>query len=565
MEKQLKTITHVYSTVYHGEEKCLEEAILLPINNAIIYPNNKILYKKSDNNIDFIDISNIDKQIFFDKGSNQDTVYDNVIKKYNLAKNRLNFNPDEYQCEMIDSGYKFILNLIDNKLPTIIAISEIYPTYFDLGLCSNDSNSRCLDYSCRNVDNLIHSGDVNIGNSLLHCISGQFNNRMKYVTIISGYSNTPLYRYIERRPIVTIIDHEKKIIYIVSVPLDQFTIGESTICLPIEESVEEEQTNEETKEIIIDSYKSTLLNHVECEQSDKEEYKTSSSSVTMGKHSVLIYSEYQNIYSNEELDIGQHHFPNLIPVKGVAILFASKTVPKVNTNHKQIEKIRKIIFENTFPIFIIGKMDDLCRQVSIQLKITGIYICIVDYPGDIIMIDDQKRNEFLENTCMNGVTAYAGPLSIVLIGILNANTQILQYFYVDGIQYESFIDFIPTFGTDITKIIENKMLNYIKNHSSDNCIVDISKEIILFNNEFLSFDIFKNKMIEMTLDNIINNKYKILDVPSQCQRLYDSEIMNKYSNELVLLLENKISQVINEYKKSFIYIFESTMDNKQKL
>ncbi|CAF4326458.1 unnamed protein product, partial [Didymodactylos carnosus] len=157
-----------------------------------------------------------------------------------------------------------------------------------------------------------------------------------------------------------------------------------------------------------------------------------------------LHSEYHNIYSNEELNIGQHHFPNLIPMKGGAILFASKTVPKVNTNHKQIEKIRKIIFENTFPIFIIGKMDDLCH--------------------------DQKRNEFLENTCMNGVTAYAGPLSIVLIGIFNPNTQILQYFYVDGIQYESFIDFIPTFGTDITKIIENKMLNYIKNHSFDNCI-----------------------------------------------------------------------------------------------
>ncbi|CAF4524150.1 unnamed protein product, partial [Didymodactylos carnosus] len=106
------------------------------------------------------------------------------------------------------------------------------------------------------------------------------------------------------------------------------TIIESFNTISSEESVEEEQTNEETKEIIIDSYKSTLLNHVECEQSDKEEYKTSSSSVTMGKHSVLIYSEYQNIYSNEELDIGQHHFPNLIPVKGVAILFASKTVPK---------------------------------------------------------------------------------------------------------------------------------------------------------------------------------------------------------------------------------------------
>jgi hypothetical protein len=46
MENQLKTIKHVYSTVYHGEEQCMQDATLLPINNAIVYPNNKILYKK---------------------------------------------------------------------------------------------------------------------------------------------------------------------------------------------------------------------------------------------------------------------------------------------------------------------------------------------------------------------------------------------------------------------------------------------------------------------------------------------------------------------------------------
>ncbi|CAF3098131.1 unnamed protein product [Rotaria sp. Silwood2] len=237
IENQLKTIKHVYSTVYHDEERCMQDATLLPINNAIVYPNNKILYKKSDNTIDFIDISRIDKSIFFDKGSNQDTVYDNVNQKYNLAKNKLNFNPDEYQLEMADSGDKFILNLIDDKLPTIIAISDIFPTYFDLGLCSKNSIPICLDYSRRTLDKLKHSGDITIasptGNSLLHCISGKFTSGMKYVTIISGYTNTPLYRYIERRPIVTILDHEKKKIYVVSVPLDEFTIGQSTICLPV--------------------------------------------------------------------------------------------------------------------------------------------------------------------------------------------------------------------------------------------------------------------------------------------------------------------------------------------
>ncbi|CAF1497431.1 unnamed protein product [Rotaria sordida] len=640
IENQLKTIKHVYSTVYHDEERCMQDATLLPINNAIVYPNNKILYKKSDNTIDFIDISSIDKTIFFDKGSNQDTVYDNVNQKYNLAKNKLNFNPDEYQMEMAESGDKFILNLIDDKLPTIIAISDIFPTYFDLGLCSKNSIPICLDYSRRTLDNLKHSGDITIasrtGNSLLHCISGKFNSGMKYVTIISGYTNTPLYRYIERRPIVIILDHEKKKIYVVSVPLDEFTIGQSTICLPVSITCLEDNTNQkllieifsntkscdsylpnlsqfaqdtitesinmissdepieesinETKEIIL-PYQSTVLNHPQCQIS------------SMGKHSVLIYSgideidyftkkinpeilirsmnthiiyekrdnqyeshsQYHNMDSNEELDIGQQHFPNLLPMEGGAILFASKTVPKLNSNQNTIDKIRQIIFENTIPIFIIGKMDDLCRKVSTKLKINGIYICLVDYPGDDIMIDDIKRNHFLENTCMNGVTAYTGPLSLVLIAMMNTNTNNFQYFYVDGIQYENFIDSIPLFGTDITTIIETKMINYIQNNVFEKSIVNISEEIVLFNNEFISFSSFKNQMIAMTLNEIINNKYQILDVISQCQRIYDNEIMNQYSNELVLLLENKINQVINEYKKSLSNILELDLNNKQKL
>ncbi|CAF4706939.1 unnamed protein product [Rotaria sp. Silwood2] len=252
---------------------------------------------------------------------------------------------------------------------------------------------------------------------------------------------------------------------------------------PIEESINE------TKEIIL-PYQSTVLNHLQCQIS------------SMGKHSVLIYSgideidyftkkinpeilirsmnthiiyekrdnqyelhsQYHNMDSNEELDIGQQHFPNLLPMEGGAILFASKTVPKLNSNQNTIDKIRQIIFENTIPIFIIDKMDDLCRKVSTKLKINGIYMCLVDYPGDDIMIDDIKRNHFLENTCMNGVTAYAGPLSLVLIAMMNPNTNNFQYFYVDGIQYENFIDSIPLFGTDITTIIDTKMINYIQNN-----------------------------------------------------------------------------------------------------
>jgi hypothetical protein len=189
-------------------------------------------------------------------------------------------------------------------------------------------------------------------------------------------------------------------------------------------------------------------------------------------------------------------------------------------------------------------MDDLCRKVSTKFKINGIYICLVDYPGNDIIIDDIKRTQFLENTCMNGVTAYAGPLSLVLIAIINPNTNSLQYFYVDGIQYENFIDSIPLFGTDITNIIEMKLMNYIEKNTFEN---------------------FKNQMIETTLDEIINNKYQILDVISQCQRIYDNETMNQYSNELLLLLENRINQVITGYRKSFTHILESNMNNKQNL
>ncbi|CAF1389457.1 unnamed protein product [Adineta ricciae] len=636
MEKQLKTIKHVYSTVYHGEQRCMQNANFLSVNNAIVYPNDKLLYKKSDNTIDFIDLSTINKSVFFDKGSNQDTVYGNVVQKYSLAKSHLSFNPDEYECEMIDTGETFILNLIDKNLPTIIAVSEIYPTYFDLGLCSQRSNPVCLDFRHRILDNLKHSGDINIvgsaGSTLLHCISGQFNPGMKYVTVISGFQSTPLYRYLERRPIVTIIDHEKKIIYVIPVPLDEFTIGQSTICLPIGITCLESSENSKQRLLIeifsntksCDSYipdlsstaRDTVAQSIEMISSDipiekvvnetvkvnisheievdqDEEYKIPS----MGEHSVLIYSgvdeigdltkkinpdilirsmnthiiyrkqndkyelhpEYHDMNSKEELNIGQQHFPNLLPMEGGSILFASKTVPRLNSNQSVVDQIHQTIFRNTFPVFIIGPMDDLCRQAATKLKFNAIYIRIVDYPGEEIMIDDVKRNTFLENACMNGVTAYAGPLSLVFIAIQNPTTKNFQYFYVDGIRHENFIDTIPLFGADVTSLIESKLT---EREPMQNSIVDLTDEKVLFKKDFIPFSDFRVQLLVMSLDEMVANKADILDVISQCQRIYGHEMMRKCSDELLLLLESKINEVISECKKSFCLDLQS---DKQKL
>ncbi|CAF1029762.1 unnamed protein product [Adineta ricciae] len=636
MEKQLKTIKRVYSTVYHGEQRCMQNANFLSANNAIVYPNDKLLYKKPDNTIDFIDLSTINKSVFFDKGSNQDTVYGNVVQKYSLAKSHLSFNPDEYECEMIDSGEMFILNLIDQNLPTIIAVSEIYPTYFDLGLCSQRSNPTCLDFRHRILDNLKHSGDINIvgsaGSTLLHCISGQFNPGMKYITVISGFQSTPLYRYLERRPIVTIIDHEKKIIYVIPVPLDEFTIGQSTICLPIgitclessenskqrllieifsntkscdsylpdlsstardtvAQSIEMISSDIPIEEIVNETVKINISHEIEVDQD--EECKVPS----MGEHSVLIYSgideigdltkkinpdilirsmnthiiyrkqndkyelhpEYHDMNSNEELNIGQQHFPNLLPMEGGSILFASKTVPRLNSNQSVVDQIHQTIFRNTFPVFIIGPMDDLCRQAATKLKFDAIYIRIVDYPGEEIMIDDVKRNTFLENACMNGVTAYAGPLSLVFIAIQNPTTKNFQYFYVDGIRHENFIDTIPPFGADVTSLIESKLM---ERDPMQNSIVDLTDEKVLFKKDFIPFSDFRVQLLMMSLDEMLANKADILDVISQCQRIYGHEMMRKCSDELLLLLENKINEVIGECKKSFCLDLQS---DKQKL
>ena len=58
----------------------------------------------------------------------------------------------------------------------------------------------------------------------------------------------------------------------------------------------------------------------------------------------VLHSEYHDVISNEELNIGQQHFPNLLPMEGGSILFASKTVPRLNSNQSVVDQIQQTIF-----------------------------------------------------------------------------------------------------------------------------------------------------------------------------------------------------------------------------
>lgn len=109
--------------------------------------------------------------------------------------------------------------------PTILAVSERNPTYYDLCL-ADPSNNRTSCYSARNTfQGVVHSGDINHGSDLLHTIkiysgaedqrvaaaAARHGNESELCVFISGFQYTKITRFLGTHPALLVADHEAKV------------------------------------------------------------------------------------------------------------------------------------------------------------------------------------------------------------------------------------------------------------------------------------------------------------------------------------------------------------------
>lgn len=99
--------------------------------------------------------------------------------------------------------------------------------YYDLQahyLSPTGRDLDCLSYSKRRVGPLVHSGDLG---SLLHTISSSETSETFVVSVV-GFRQTELASFKTQDPMLVVVDHENKSLFIIPVPLDRATIGNAS-------------------------------------------------------------------------------------------------------------------------------------------------------------------------------------------------------------------------------------------------------------------------------------------------------------------------------------------------
>jgi hypothetical protein len=228
-----KDIQHVKATVYNTLETCNAQAAQLQSGEAVVVPDGAVLMKDADGNLHRVDLKNENMDVLFDLGAGQDEVYQNVVKKLDaVTPARLGFDPNEYTIEMEDAGNKFMIEA-DTDRHCIYGVSYLYPTYFDLGMIVTGHRELITFSNTTGPDQqLEHSGDKTFTDAenaqmLMHTMGGTFVIGQHHPVILTGYMETPLIRFATYRPVVLVVDHTKKIVHVVSVPL-----GASLFCFP---------------------------------------------------------------------------------------------------------------------------------------------------------------------------------------------------------------------------------------------------------------------------------------------------------------------------------------------
>lgn len=118
---------------------------------------------------------------------------------------------DEYTVQQAPTS-TFKVPIESDKI-AILAVSERYPTYYDL--CVADAACKTACYSAiTSFTGMVHSGDINKGEDLLHHIKidEQLQSGKEFAVFVSGFQCTKLTRFQDRNPVVMIANHAEKVI-----------------------------------------------------------------------------------------------------------------------------------------------------------------------------------------------------------------------------------------------------------------------------------------------------------------------------------------------------------------
>ncbi|KAH8665034.1 hypothetical protein BGZ60DRAFT_62681 [Tricladium varicosporioides] len=571
----------------------------LPVGSAHPFSPERILFCRTENGIDEIDISSYPEDFFFnavDLGEMGET----LLRRMAGYQSHLKVFED-FQIQQAPAS-TFKIPIVSDQI-TILAVSERTPTYYDFCFADAECNACCW-LARTTFAGITHSGDICNGQDLLDYvrINKDSLTEKEICVFISGYQSTHITRFLGTNPALLVANHVDKVLYIIPVPLDAATIGDATICCPLVIKRDGESlicsilpTATTDRGMMCSSDK--LVSPSFPEAIKRADFTIAAPTPTVTRvtrdDSIIedtnpVSESLRNIMVNETAVISTYSttFPSFLNVKKTQIIRFGTGVEFKLPDHDLPVKVEPstvvlpcifgsqlegplLLATGTAPenlpfrdesalqdyynqlknvvVIVDDGMTDNARNLASSYRINALFIVQLT-PKE----EPKNTDEILEmlNTAnINAVTALAGPQSLVLIQIAE------KFYFYRGLANRVHLNtWGLAFGSNVTSILESVGMESLIDPRVKR-IVNLNDEntiILPTSGQLVKPQDLQKLFEELPIDKIQDLEEDISAAVPQLQMLLNQKDLQELSKALVSALSAKVSNVTAPLRNTYI-------------
>ncbi|KAK6505660.1 hypothetical protein TWF481_007551 [Arthrobotrys musiformis] len=600
----------VFNPLLQTEQEVSDYLRSLPNPNGTAHPFNESLILLENDTVENIDISDKNEDYFF-SATDLNTLSETITARVEMFNALEKFRG--YQIISLVNPYLEVPFVAGEM--SIVVLSVRTPTYYDF--CLGKSDGSMVLY-CNTTHHAIpgikHSGDINEGATLLHHII--FKDEMTedpFALFVSGYSSTALHRYKEQNPAVTICDHDARIMYVVPVPLDQATIGDATICVPVVgrrrgdkvcfsilptavtsnqvasgsnlggdtltraiareppapappqtgaqdsgAAKKPERKKSKTEEEVLENLTIVEVNTGKTLFVTEEGCKFPGCAKGKGGN-YITYFQGITVHPEEPVDVDNTSKKVVLPcvlgnpLEGSMILAVGKPFVGAKVTYQQytrlFDKAPLVVFT------VSDRMSDQARVLNPDIRCNGLFIVQTTTP--LPSQNTSSVEDILNEIKVNAITSLAGPQSIVVIQLGD------RYYFYRGIRWTGIFEETPKFAEDITEAIEE-----IIQTSATQALLDAPTEApkqpwsnivsiegdpkVYFRGTVCSTDDLYTSFTTLNLEELEQFKPDILDTLAQAQVVLSPKELPEFTSKLQNALKEIMDKLVAPAKKEYV-------------
>ncbi|KAK6205725.1 hypothetical protein LQW54_008305 [Pestalotiopsis sp. IQ-011] len=574
----------------------------LPAGSAHPFSPERILLCRTDDGIEEIDISSYPEDFFFnavDLGEMGET----LLRRMSGFQSHLDVFQD-FQIIQAPSS-TFQIPIVSGQI-TILAVSELTPTYYDFCFAGASCNACC--WLARNTfPGITHSGDVINGRDLLDYVRIDKDRLTdKEICIfISGYQSTQITRFQGTYPALLVADHVDKLLYIIPVPLDAATIGDATICCPLvikgardslicsilptattdrnmmcsSNKLESPAFPEAIKRADFniagpDPSAAPVLKKLPAKEVAADASSEHLSKIIAKEHAILttdlailpttVDSEKTQIVQfgtgiefrlpGDKAPIEEQSSTVVLPcifgpVLQGPLLLATGTAPANVPFHNEAslrsyyEQLKSIV------VIVDERMTDNARNLAAPYRINALFIVRIT-PKEEPKTSDDVLN-LLDSANINAVTALAGYQSLVLVQIFD------RYYFYRGLANREHLNTSGlAFGSDVTSIVESARMECLTDPRVKRLInLEETNTIILpTSGQLVHPEDLQKLFEELSIDQIQAMEEDIAGAVPQLQSLLNQKDLQDLSQSLVGALSAKVGNNVSPLREAYVQL-----------